>query len=155
MCPGAPYRYVDNMDGLVTTIYNDHRTVSGVFEYAAKKFSDSPCLGTRELLSEEDEKQPDGKVFKKVHDCVSSQNHFEQACKLLALFQAIFGEYKWQSYNEVYYRILNLSRGLALTGLQPSDKVAIFLETRAEWIIAAQVRSCEGLYRLKPATGVF
>ena len=40
--------------------------MDSVFQYAAKKFSRLPCLGTRELLSEEDEKQPDGKVFKKV-----------------------------------------------------------------------------------------
>lgn len=48
------------------TSYKDHRTVDKVFEDAAKTFAEYPCLGTRELLSEEDEKQPDGKVFKKV-----------------------------------------------------------------------------------------
>lgn len=37
-----------------------------MFEYAAGKFPERDCLGTREVLSEEDELQPNGKVFKKV-----------------------------------------------------------------------------------------
>ena len=48
------------------TIFDGNKTMDGVFQYAAKKFDHLPCLGTRELLSEEDETQPDGKVFKKV-----------------------------------------------------------------------------------------
>ncbi len=41
-------------------------TLDKVFEYAVVHFPQRDCLGTREVLSEEDEIQPNGKVFKKV-----------------------------------------------------------------------------------------
>ncbi len=41
-------------------------TLDKVFEYAVVHFPQRDCLGTREVLSEEDEMQPNGKVFKKV-----------------------------------------------------------------------------------------
>lgn len=37
-----------------------------VLRYAVKKYPDKKCLGTREILAEEDEEQPDGRIFKKV-----------------------------------------------------------------------------------------
>jgi len=54
------------MGQLIQTSYGGLRTIDQVFERAAKQFATRPCLGMREMLSEEDEKQPDGKVFKKV-----------------------------------------------------------------------------------------
>lgn len=43
-------------------------TLDKMFEYAATLFPQRDCLGTREVLSEEDELQPNGKIFKKVRD---------------------------------------------------------------------------------------
>jgi len=37
-----------------------------VFDYVTKTYGDKDCLGTREFLAEEDEVQPNGKVFKSV-----------------------------------------------------------------------------------------
>ncbi len=37
-----------------------------VLKYAVKKYQDRKCLGTREILADEDEEQPDGRIFKKV-----------------------------------------------------------------------------------------
>ena len=65
-CVESPYRCIESLKGLVGTIYDGNRTLDGVFHYACKKHAKLPCLGTREFLSEEDEIQPDGKVFKKV-----------------------------------------------------------------------------------------
>lgn len=58
---------------------------------------------------------------------------------LLYFLQAIFGDYKWETYNEIYDRVLNFGRGLSQTDIEPREKVAIYLETRAEWFIAVQV----------------
>lgn len=41
-------------------------TLQKVFQYAVNKYTDSYCLGTREVLAEEDELQPNGRIFKKV-----------------------------------------------------------------------------------------
>ena len=62
----GPYRHVDNLDGLVETRYNNFRTVDKIFADTAATYPNNPCLGTRTMISEEDVKQADGKVFKKV-----------------------------------------------------------------------------------------
>lgn len=74
------------------------------------------CLGTREILREEDEMQPKGRVFKKL----------------------ICGEYNWLTYAEVDARARAFGRGLAALGQQLKENISIISETKAEWIIAAQ-----------------
>ncbi|CAG9133468.1 unnamed protein product [Plutella xylostella] len=72
-------------------------------------------LGTRTVLSEEDEPQPNGRVFKKFN----------------------MGEYVWRSYADTEREALQLSRGLREAGVPPRQSVVMFAETRAEWMIAA------------------
>jgi len=40
-------------------------TMDKVFQYAVRRNGSKRCLGSRELIDEEDETQPNGKVFKK------------------------------------------------------------------------------------------
>nr|XP_039267256.1 long-chain-fatty-acid--CoA ligase 4-like [Styela clava] len=114
--PGSPYRCVESFNDLVLSDYDGERTIDRVFEVAVRKYGNCQSLGTRELLSETDEKQPDGKVFKK----------------------ATFGDYKWLTLKEVSLKVENLARGIGALGVQPGQNVAIFLETQREWMIAAQ-----------------
>ncbi|XP_018426873.1 PREDICTED: long-chain-fatty-acid--CoA ligase 4 isoform X2 [Nanorana parkeri] len=113
---GSPYRAISNFDSLATIDIPGADTLDKLFHHAVTKFGTKDCLGTRELLSEENEKQPNGKVFKKL----------------------ILGEYKWLSYEEVNTRVSHFGSGLAALGLKPRSTVAIFCETRAEWMITAQ-----------------
>lgn len=76
---------------------------------------DKKCLGTRDILGEEDEVQKNGKVFKKFN----------------------MGEYKWRSYIDVQITAVNFGRGLRELGQEVLKNVVIFAETRAEWLIAA------------------
>jgi long-chain acyl-CoA synthetase len=64
--PDTPYRYVQTFDKLTTTLWDECNTLDDLFARAVQLFNDKPCLGYRECLSEEDETQPSGKVFKKV-----------------------------------------------------------------------------------------
>lgn len=64
--PGSPYRAVSHFDSLATIDIPGADTLDKLFQHAVDKFGTKDCLGTRELLSEENEKQPNGKVFKKV-----------------------------------------------------------------------------------------
>ncbi|XP_053555276.1 long-chain-fatty-acid--CoA ligase 4 isoform X2 [Bombina bombina] len=113
---GSPYRALSHFDSLATIGLPGADTLDKLFEHALAKFGKNDCLGTREILSEDNEKQPNGKVFKKL----------------------ILGEYKWLSYEEVNLKIHHFGSGLASLGLEPKSTVAIFCETRAEWMIAAQ-----------------
>lgn len=64
--PQGPYRAVSSVKKLVTSLQPGLDTLDKMFEYAARRFPHRDCLGTREVISEEDEQQSDGKVFKKV-----------------------------------------------------------------------------------------
>ncbi|XP_036937889.1 long-chain-fatty-acid--CoA ligase 3a [Acanthopagrus latus] len=114
--PEGPYRAVNAAKRLVTSLHPGVDTLDKMFEYAATRFPHRDCLGTREVISEEDERQDNGKVFKKV----------------------VLGEYRWLSYKEVLIAASQLGSGLASLGQRPKNTIAIFCETRAEWIIAAQ-----------------
>ncbi|TRY82352.1 hypothetical protein DNTS_006250, partial [Danionella cerebrum] len=64
--PDGPYRSVDRFDSLVTVDFPGKDTLDKLFDHAVHRFAKADCLGTREVLSEENETQPTGKVFKKV-----------------------------------------------------------------------------------------
>ena len=72
--------------------------------YAKNKFKNKRLLGTREILNEEDEIQPNGKIFKKV----------------------ILGHYNWLSYEDVFIRALDFGNGLQMLGQKPKANIAIF-----------------------------
>lgn len=114
--PEGPYRSVDHFDTLAREDFPGKDTLDKLFNYAVQRFGEAQCLGTRDILSEENEVQPSGKVFKKL----------------------ILGEYKWLSYNDVDTIISNFGKGLAALGQQPKSTIAIFCETRAEWMLTAQ-----------------
>lgn len=64
--PEGPYRSVDHFDSLATEDFPGKDTLDKLFKHAVERFGPADCLGTREVLSEENEIQPTGKVFKKV-----------------------------------------------------------------------------------------
>ncbi|XP_078694034.1 long-chain-fatty-acid--CoA ligase 4-like isoform X1 [Branchiostoma floridae x Branchiostoma belcheri] len=113
--PAAPYRSVDSPE-LKTMMFEECDTIDKLWSRAVGLYATKKCLGTRELLSEEDEVQPNGKVFKKV----------------------ILGEYKWQTYTDVDRRIVSLGQGLAALGQKPRNNVLMLAETRADWMVTAQ-----------------
>ncbi|NXP20466.1 ACSL4 ligase, partial [Scytalopus superciliaris] len=113
--PGSPYRSVTHLDSLANINIPGADTLDKLFDHALAKFGKKDCLGTREVLSEENEMQPHGKVFKKL----------------------ILGTYRWLSYEEVNEKMTRLGNGLTALGLTPRSTVVIFCETRAEWMIVA------------------
>lgn len=65
-CREGPYRSVDHFDSLAREDFPGKDTLDKLFDHAVQRFGQRRCLGTREVLSEENEIQPTGKVFKKV-----------------------------------------------------------------------------------------
>lgn len=90
-------------------------TLEKVFKYVVKNYQNKKCLGTREILGEEDERQENGRVFKKYR----------------------LGEYKWRSFIETELQASYFGKGMRELGVVPRDKVVMFAETRAEWMISA------------------
>jgi len=94
---------------------NNLKTMDRIFNYVADKYGKKDCLGTRQILAETDEVQPNGRVFKKYE----------------------LGEYHWRSFSDLEVEATKLSKGLSSLGLKSKDKIAIIAETRAEWLITA------------------
>ena len=89
-------------DRVQETYYYGHRTMDKVFLKAVEQFADLPALGTRELLQEVDEVQPNGKVFKK----------------------AVYGEYKWITFREFGQKVESFAKALTEIG---AKRVAIYM----------------------------
>ena len=80
-----------------------------------KLHSHKRMVGTRKVLREDDEVQPNGKVFKKWE----------------------MGEYEWKSYMQIDEMANNFGKGLRELGLNPMDRICIFAETKADWLVCA------------------
>lgn len=102
-----PYRSGPSLDGI--------HTISDLFRNAIAQHNHKRCYGTREVLQEEEVTDQSGRVIKKVS----------------------LGDYKWMTYKEVDARIDEVRRGLLSIGIRSRKPVAIFAETRVEWIITA------------------
>uniref|UniRef100_A0AC35TZ86 AMP-binding domain-containing protein n=1 Tax=Rhabditophanes sp. KR3021 TaxID=114890 RepID=A0AC35TZ86_9BILA len=114
--PSSSYRHVDTVDELKTLLFDDCFTLNEVWERCNELYSDLRCMGTRDIISTENEKQADGRLFQK----------------------AELGEYQWQTYEEVTDQINSVSNALRLFNLKEKTHIVIFAETRAEWMITAQ-----------------
>jgi long-chain acyl-CoA synthetase len=90
-------------------------TLAKLFYFVLKKYHDRQCLGTRQVFKEQEEKQPDGRVFQKLD----------------------LGDYHWMRYSDVNAYADEFGRGIREVGVQPRSHVCIFADTRAEWLIAA------------------
>jgi len=90
-------------------------TMDAVFKHVTEKYGKDKCLGTRQILSEVEEVQPNGKTFSKYE----------------------LGDYHWRSFSDLEVEADKLSKGLTSLGLKEGDKVAMIAETRAEWLITA------------------
>lgn len=67
------YRSVDSAKlEHVTMVREKIETMEALLKWVAVHHKDKPCFGTRQILAEEDELQPNGRVFKKVI-CVNEQ----------------------------------------------------------------------------------
>lgn len=85
------------------------------FDHAVRLHGNKHMVGTRDILSEEEEVQRDGKVFLKWD----------------------MGKYRWMSYVQVDEASTHFGKGLRSLGLNPRERICIFAETKAEWLISS------------------
>jgi len=90
-------------------------TMDRLFNFSSKKFSSKICLGTREVLGETEEKQSDGKVFNKLQ----------------------LGDYSWLTYTDLNTKADQLGKGLRELGVKPRDKIVLYANTCADWMVSA------------------
>lgn len=120
---GYAMRHARGSD-LVEVPWPGATTMAALFEQACKKHSSNRLLGTREFIDREIITASDGRKFEKLH----------------------LGEYRWQTYGEVFERVCNFASGLVNVGHSVDARVAIFSDTRAEWFIAFQVHQLKLLF---------
>lgn len=99
---------LDSIEDVNTNLYNE-------LAKSVKKHGHSRAIGVRTINSVENVKQNDEKLLKKISQ----------------------GPYEWNTYDEVFARINNLSMGLLSLGLKSNDNIVLFAETRSEWLVSA------------------
>ncbi|GJN11744.1 hypothetical protein PR202_ga29959 [Eleusine coracana subsp. coracana] len=113
--PGLAMRN-SRFSSLIQVPWEGATTMAALFEMASKKYSRQKCLGTRKLINREFVEAANGRKFEKLH----------------------LGDYEWDTYAEAFNRACNFASGLIKVGHELDSRIAIFSDTRAEWIIAAQ-----------------
>lgn len=110
------YRSIDiPKEHHIRMLQNNIDTLEKMFSYVVKIHTTKRCVGTRQILGEEDEMQSNGRMFKKYK----------------------MGEYKWLNFFETEMQARYFGRGIRELGIPAREKVVLFAETRAEWMIAA------------------
>merc|ERR1719334_755764 len=91
-------------------------TMADVWKWAVDRYQTRKLLGTRDVISEDDEIQSNGSAFKKLE----------------------LGDYRWMTYVEADEISDFVGRGLRMTGQQTGMPLCLFADTRAEWLLTAQ-----------------
>ena len=102
---------------IATSIIEGTTNLGELFSKCFQLYGRKRCYGYREILNEEDEQQPNGKVFRKL---------------------ILKDEYTWLSYYDANQRIEDIAQGFLENGIKSGDKVIVFAETRMEWMFTAQ-----------------
>ncbi|XP_040580497.1 long-chain-fatty-acid--CoA ligase 4 [Lepeophtheirus salmonis] len=90
-------------------------TINNLMNHAINVHGSKQCLGTRPILSIDTVQNNDGRLLTK-HE---------------------LADYKWLSYNDVNEQIQSFAHGLRYLGFQPREKIVIYAETSAKWLISA------------------
>ncbi|KAL3624630.1 Long chain acyl-CoA synthetase 8 [Castilleja foliolosa] len=99
---------------LVEVPWEGATTLAALFEQSCKKHSEQRFLGTRDVIGKELITAGDGRKFEKLH----------------------LGEYKWETYRQIFDRTCSFASGLLKLGHDVDTRAAIFAETRPEWLVA-------------------
>jgi long-chain acyl-CoA synthetase len=121
--PSSPYRAVEVLHELKSQPEDDIETLAVIPDICLQRFPDKETMGVRQILDVEDEKQPNGKIFKKF----------------------VLGEYKFTTYKEACARIDDIGKGLLSLGVKKGDRILIYSETRPEWLLTAFAAFRHGL----------
>jgi len=89
-------------------------TMADVWNWSVKNNNEKKMLGTRDILGEEDEIQPNGKMFKKLD----------------------LGGYRWITYEEADSMADNFGRGLRVVGHESNQPICMYADTRVEWLLS-------------------
>ncbi|CAF1414864.1 unnamed protein product, partial [Adineta steineri] len=111
----SAYRAIEVLQNLQTRPNESIKTLADIPDYTLVHHPDKETFGVRQILDIQDEQQTNGKIFKKF----------------------ILGEYKFQTFRQIYKRIENIGRGLLSLNLTLGDKILIYSETRYEWLLTA------------------
>lgn len=117
--PSSPWRAVESMEGLATTALPGCRDLVSIWLRTVKLWPDLPAFGTRAVLGTDYRTTPDGR----------------------RMIELILGEYSWETFGDAERRVSRISAGLysmLASETHARRPIAIFSETRAEWLFAAQ-----------------
>ena len=113
--PYSPWIPVGTTNHQNDFLFEGASSIPELYQNAMKHHSSKKCYGFRQVFGEEEEKQPNGKVFRKM---------------------VLNDKYTWVTFKETDQKITELAAGLSSKGIKQGDRVVLFAETRPEWILS-------------------
>lgn len=113
--PSSPYRAVQVLKELKNQPEDQIETLADIPEVCLQRYPKRETMGVREILGVEDEKQTNGKIFKKYS----------------------LGDYHFQTYEQAYQQIEQIGKGFLSLQLKKGDPILIYAETRPQWLLTA------------------
>jgi len=108
-------RMLNKINDEMKAYHEKINTMDRLFNYSCEKFAFKSCLGTRELLGESEERQVNGSQLTKLQ----------------------LGDYSWMTYTDLNTKADQLGKGLRELGVKPRDKIVIYANTCADWMVSA------------------
>lgn len=113
--PYSPWVRVGEPSSVLDFLFQDVHNLGDFYRKVLNHYSTRKCYGYRKVFAEEQEKQPNGKVFRKL---------------------LLSDHYTWVTFQETDRQIDELAAGFAAHGIRQGDRVVLFAETRPEWILS-------------------
>lgn len=92
------------------------RTMDQILKYSVEKHGKKNCLGTRRIIEERQVPGGNGKLFTK---------------------RIMEPKYTWMSYQDVDRKSSSIGRGLQILGMKSKDKLVMYCDTKAQWLMTA------------------
>mmetsp|Transcript_16179 Transcript_16179/g.21262 ORF Transcript_16179/g.21262 Transcript_16179/m.21262 type:complete len:719 (-) Transcript_16179:183-2339(-) len=108
--PGV-WRSVRSEKKLTKSVNDDLDTLQKIWKNCSEKYSNSPCMGSRDILQ------------------VRMEGKFEKY---------VLSDYNWITFKQAWNKSLNFGNGLKCLGVDRGDIVNFFADTKMEWQLAAQ-----------------
>src|SRR3989338_508926 len=104
-----------SLEALNSMYTKDCPTMLHFISKAVSSFSEKTAFATRKVVKTEKEKQPNGKELEVYH----------------------MGAREVTTFGKMFEQICGFAAGLKKLGIEPGHKIALYEETRAEWIMSA------------------
>lgn len=113
--PTNPYSPWVRTKKPIKSLIEGCENINDLFDKIVQRYGDKEAFGSRPILNEFEDKQSNGRVFRKF----------------------VLGDYQWINFNQAKERVAVIASGFSQQGIKHGDIVILMSDTRLEWMLSA------------------